>query len=113
MTALALNTFAQESTGGSALSGLLFPLVLVVGLYLLLIRPQRARAKRLAAVQSAVAPGSRVITTAGLHATVVSVHGDDLVLEIAPGVHATFASQAVVSLLDEPAVHDDEEGPAA
>jgi preprotein translocase subunit YajC len=36
-------TFAQEqSSGGGALSSLLFFLVLLVGLYLLLVRPQRA-----------------------------------------------------------------------
>lgn len=99
-------TLAQE-TGGGALGSLPFFLVLLVGMYLLLIRPQRQRAKQMAAVRSALEPGRRVITTAGLHAQVVSVDGDTTVLEIAPGVHATFAVQAVVQVLDEPGAERD------
>ena len=105
-----MTTFAQESSG-NPLSSLLFFLVLLVGLYLLLIRPQRARAKQLAAVRASLEPGARVITTAGLHAGVGSIDGDTTVLEIAPGVHATFASQAIVRVLDEP--EDDEPVEAA
>ena len=93
---------AASGSSGSSLTGLLFPVILLVGLYLLLVRPQRARAKQAAAVRRSVEPGARVITTAGLHATVVSTEGDTVVLEIAPGVHATFASQAVVRVLPEP-----------
>ena len=105
-------TFAQEQSGGSALSSLLFFLVLLVGLYLLLIRPQRARAKQLAAVRSSLEPGAQVITTAGLHARVISMQDDTAVLEIAPGVHATFLSQAIVRVVPE-ATADDDVDPAA
>jgi preprotein translocase subunit YajC len=101
-----VNSLAQEQTG-SPLPSLLFFLVLLVGLYLLLIRPQRARAKKLAAVRSRLEPGLRVITTAGLHAEVVAIDDDTVVLEIAPGVRATFAAQAVVRVLDQPG--DDDE----
>ena len=97
---------AESSRAGSAaLAQLLFFAVLLVGMYLLLIRPQRNRAKQLAAVRAQVAPGSRVVTTAGLHARVVEVQEEDgtVVLEIAPGVHAVFAHAAVIQVLDEPA----------
>jgi preprotein translocase subunit YajC len=99
-------TFAQEPSGGSGLSSLLFFLVLAVGMYFLLIRPQRSRAKQLAAVQRRLEPGMRVITTAALHARVVAIDGDTVVLEIAPGVQCTFAAQAVVRVLDEPVADD-------
>lgn len=106
-------TLAQAANdSGSVLSSLLFPVVLLIGFYLLLIRPQRSRAKQMAAVRSRLGPGLRVITTAGLHARVVSADGDTVVLEIAPGVQATFASQAVVQVLDEPAADRDDEDPA-
>ena len=96
---------AQESSG-SGLSSLLFFVVLLVGMYLLLIRPQRARAKQLAEVRRNVAVGARVVTTAGLHARVAEVRDDGTVLlEIAPGVNAVFASAAIIRVLDdEPAV---------
>ena len=89
------------------LQQLLFFGLLVFGLYLLLIRPQRARARAQAQVQEAVVPGARVVTTAGIHATVVAKEeGDMLVLEIAPGVHVRFVSAAVVRILDTPASPD-------
>lgn len=69
--------------------------------WLLVVRPQKARTRALAEVRSALAPGSRVMTTAGLHATVTAVEGDTVLLEIAPGVQARFASSAVVRVLPE------------
>ena len=107
-------TFAQASNNGeSAVSSLLFFLVLLVGLYLLLIRPQRARAKQLAAVRSSLEPGAQVITTAGLHARVISMQDDTAVLEVAPGVHATFLSQAIVRVVSEPEPDEDDAPPPA
>ncbi|HWG93136.1 MAG TPA: preprotein translocase subunit YajC [Mycobacteriales bacterium] len=100
---------AQES-GGSPVSSLLFFAFLLVVMYLLLIRPQRARAKALSQVRASLEPGARVMTTAGLHATVTAVDDDGTVLlEIAPGVQARFAAQAVVQVL-EPAASS-ERGP--
>ena len=87
---------------GAALQQLLFFALLLFGLYVLVIRPQRMRAKALAEVRAALAPGRRVMTTAGIHATVVSVEDGIAVLEVAPGVHVRFADAAVVRLLDEP-----------
>jgi len=88
---------------GQVLQQILFFALLVFGLYVLAIRPQRARAQALAAVQAAVVPGSRVVTTAGIHATVVAKEdGDVLLLEIAPGVRVRFVAAAVVRLLESP-----------
>ena len=87
---------------GQALQQLLFFALLVFGLYVLAIRPQRARARALAEVRASLAPGSRVITTAGIHAVVRSVEAGEVVLEIAPGVLVRFADGAVVRILDAP-----------
>ena len=87
---------------GAALQQLLFFALLVFGLYVLTIRPQRARARALAQVRAELAPGRRVMTTAGIHATVVAVEDGVAVLEVAPGIHVRFADAAVVRLLDEP-----------
>ena len=89
--------------GGAALQQLLFFALLVFGLYVLVIRPQRMRARALAEVRAGLEPGRRVMTTAGIHATVVSLEDGVAVLEVAPGVHVRFADAAVVRLLDEPA----------
>ena len=84
---------------GPALQQLLFFALLIGGFYLLAIRPQRARAKALAQVRANVSTGTQVITTAGIHATVVAVDGADVVLEIAPGVSVRFVSAAIVKVL--------------
>src|SRR4051794_4440581 len=51
---------------------LVFLLFAGVAAWLLLVRPQRARARALQEVREALTVGSRVITTAGLHATVAA-----------------------------------------
>ena len=93
-------------TGGQALQQLFFFALLVFGLYVLAIRPQRARARALAVVRASLAPGRRVVTTAGIHASVLSVEDDTVVLELAPGVPVRFVSAAVVRVLDAPASKD-------
>ena len=87
---------------GQVLQQVLFFALLLFGLYVLAIRPQRARARALAEAQASVVPGSRVITTAGIHATVAAVEDDVFVLEIAPGVPVRFVRAAVVRVLDGP-----------
>lgn len=78
---------------------LLLILVVVVGIYLLMIRPQRRRAQQAQQRQSTVAPGARVRTTAGMYATVVDVDGDDVVLEVAPGVEVRYMKRAIMDVV--------------
>jgi preprotein translocase subunit YajC len=85
--------------GGQALQQVLFFGLLILGLYLLAIRPQRARAKALAQVRADLQVGSQVITTAGIYAEVRAIDGDVVTLQVAPGVDVRFATAAVVRLL--------------
>ena len=86
---------------GQAIQQVAFFALLVLGLYVLAIRPQRARARALAEVRAGITVGSRVLTTAGIHATVTAVEGDDVLLEIAPGVVVRFVAAAVVRLVPD------------
>jgi preprotein translocase subunit YajC len=76
--------------------------VLLLGLWLLLIRPQRARAKAVTQIRAELAVGACVMTTAGIHGTVIDLDGDDgtLLLEISPGVPVRFASAAIVRIIE-------------
>lgn len=82
----------------------LIPLVLLgVVFYFLLLRPQRQRQRQILDVQAALAPGVRVVTTAGLYATVVEVSDDAVMLEVAPGVVCRYAKLAVARIVPDEA----------
>ena len=96
---------ATSSSGGFSSSTLLLILVVVVAFYFLMIRPQQRRKQQAAQKQSSVQPGARVRTTAGMYATVVDVDGDDVVLEVAPGVEVRYMKRAIMDVVspgDEP-----------
>jgi preprotein translocase subunit YajC len=106
------NVLAATSSGHSGFSGstLILILIVVVAFYFLLIRPQQRRKQQAAQKQNTVEPGARVRTTAGMYATVVDVDGDDVILEIAPGVEARYMKRAIMDVIDSPVtVEDDEE----
>lgn len=85
---------------------LLVPLALLALLLLSGRRRQRAAAE----TQRTLAPGSRVITTAGLYATVVEVEDVAVVLETSPGVRSRWARGAVARVLPEAATGADLRG---
>jgi preprotein translocase subunit YajC len=78
----------------------LLPLVVLVAAFsFLVLRPVKARQREALAIRSALAVGQRVMTASGLHATVVALEGDDVVvLEIAPGLHTRWARAAVATI---------------
>jgi preprotein translocase subunit YajC len=82
----------------------LFPIIILALfglLYFVMIRPQRNRQRQAAQTQNEVIPGSRVRTTAGMYATVVSVEGDDVVLEVAPGVNVRYMRRAIMTVVPD------------
>jgi len=82
----------------------LFPIIIIALfalLYFVMIRPQRNRQRQAAQTQNEVMPGSRVRTTAGMYATVVSVEGDDVVLEVAPGVNVRYMRRAIMNVVPD------------
>jgi preprotein translocase subunit YajC len=78
---------------------LLLIVIVFVGFYFLMIRPQRRRQQQVMRQQNTVAPGARVRTTAGMYATVTAVDGDDVVLEVAPGVEVRYLKRAVMEVI--------------
>lgn len=98
--AVLLAATASKKSSNSGLFNLLFIVVLVVGAYLLFLRPARARQRKALQTRSGVAPGVEVVTTAGLIATVVSADDETVTLEIAPGVHSRFLKQAIVRVVE-------------
>ena len=106
---------AADAASKSSGSSLTFPILIVlvfVGFYFLMIRPQRRRQQQVQQQQRTVAHGAGVSTTAGLYATVVEVDGDDVVLEVAPGIEVRYLKRAIMEVIqpgDEPEAYEDDE----
>jgi preprotein translocase subunit YajC len=77
-------------------------LLLVVVFYLLVLRPARARQAQAQAVARQLAPGTRVMTTAGLFGTITAVEDDQVELEIADGVRVRYVKAAIAKVVAEP-----------
>jgi preprotein translocase subunit YajC len=96
-----MHNLAASSSGGGSYTFLIVIVVLFGLLYFVMIRPQRNRQRQAQQMQNTVRPGQRVRTTAGMYATVVDADDQDVVLEVAPGVHMRFLRRAVMETLPD------------
>lgn len=82
---------------GGSLSGLLVPGLLMVGMYFLLIRPQRNRQRAQQALLEQLSVGDRIMTAGGMFGAVKSMDDEQgrIVVEIAPGVAVEMLRAAV------------------
>lgn len=86
---------AQESSGSSGLSSLLFLGGLFVLFYFLAIRPQQKRMRAQQALVASIEVGDRVETVAGIYGTVREIDGMDAKVEIAPGTIIEMSKGAI------------------
>jgi preprotein translocase subunit YajC len=94
--------------GGTPGAGLwqFLPYIVIIGLwfYLLLIRPQQKQERERRQMLEALKKNDRVLTTAGIYGTVVSVDGeaDRVVLRIGEdqGVRVAFTKGSIVRIMD-------------
>jgi preprotein translocase subunit YajC len=98
---------ATSSSSGFNPSTLILILIVVVAFYLLMIRPQQRRKQQAQQQRNTVTPGARVRTTAGMYATVVDVDGDDVILEVAPGVEVRYMRRAVMDVVSPGEAEDE------
>src|SRR4029450_323604 len=89
---------AQDSAqSGSSLVGLALPVLLIVGFYFLLIRPQRNRQRAPQALVASLEVGDDVMTPGGIFGTIVEVDDDEgtVTVEIAPGTRIRMLRQGI------------------
>jgi preprotein translocase subunit YajC len=88
--------------------GTLLPILLIgVVFYLLIMRPARNRQRKQAEMMSALTPGTRVMTTAGVYGTLVAIDDEDAEIEIAPGVVIRVVKAAIGKVIQPEPVADD------
>jgi preprotein translocase subunit YajC len=116
---MVLGILAQDSGGqaGSSLVGLALPVLLIVGFYFLLIRPQRTRQRAQQALIASLEVGDDVMTSGGIFGTIVEIDDDEgvVTVEIAPGTRVRMLRQGIAQRFveDEDTFDEDDGGETA
>ena len=81
-------------------------------MYVLMIRPQRAKAQQQQRRLSTVEPGDEILTVGGIYGIVQELEADedggDLIVEIADGIHVRVARKALATIV-KPDEEEDED----
>ena len=91
------------------MSQLLLPLVLLALMWVLLVRPQQQRVRRQRELIASLEVGDEVVTAGGIVGRIVALEGDEVRLEVAPGVTLRVVRLAVNSRVEVPALEEGEE----
>ena len=97
---------AAQSPGGSGSQGVMVQLLFFAAIfaifYFLLIRPQQKQKRDRETMLAAVKKGDRVVTTSGLHGTVVGLNDHLVTLKVADQVRLDFDRSSVARVVAPP-----------
>ena len=79
----------------------LLPFIVLIGAMFLMTRSAKKKQAAAANMRNEMQPGTGVRTIGGMYATVKELHDDTVLLEVAPGVHAVYAKNAIGAVLDD------------
>ncbi|MFD7666324.1 preprotein translocase subunit YajC [Streptomyces sp. NPDC059788] len=79
----------------------LLPFIVLIGAMFLMTRSAKKKQQAAAQMRDEMQPGTGVRTIGGMYATVKEIHDDTVLLEVAPGVHALYAKNAVGAVLPD------------
>jgi preprotein translocase subunit YajC len=105
------HAMAQSPNGGGSgavMTQVLFFAAIFAIFYFLLIRPQQRQKREREATLGAVKKGDRVVTTSGVHGTVVGLSEHTMTLKVADQVRMDFDRSALGRIV--PAQGDKESG---
>ncbi|MFF8609204.1 preprotein translocase subunit YajC [Streptomyces sp. NPDC015346] len=90
----------------------LLPFIVLIGAMFLMTRSAKKKQQAAAQMRNEMQPGTGVRTIGGMYATVKEIGDETVLLEIAPGVHAVYAKNAIGAVLEDSEynriVHGDE-----
>ena len=84
---------------GAGMMTFLFPILLLVIMYFLMIRPQQKRMKEHRAMLDKLSKGDEVITSGGIAGTVTDIGDNFVTLEVADNVRVRVQKAAVGNVL--------------
>ncbi|WP_326696530.1 preprotein translocase subunit YajC [Streptomyces sp. NBC_01754] len=79
----------------------LLPFIVLIGAMFLMTRSAKKKQQAAAQMRDDMQPGTGVRTIGGMYATVKEIQHDTVLLEVAPGVHAVYAKNAIGAVLDD------------
>ena len=83
------------------MANLILPVLLFVGFYFLLIRPQQQKLKAHRATIAKAAEGDRVLMTSGIYGTITEVLDDAAYLELAEGIEILISKAHIQDIVSE------------
>ncbi|MBA0050794.1 preprotein translocase subunit YajC [Streptomyces sp. AJS327] len=78
----------------------LLPFIVLIGAMFLMTRSAKKKQRQAVEMRDQMQPGTGVRTIGGMYASVKEVREDTVLLELAPGVHALYAKNAVGAVLE-------------
>ncbi|MBX9426311.1 preprotein translocase subunit YajC [Streptomyces lateritius] len=91
----------------------LLPFIVLIGAMFLMTRSAKKKQQAAAQMRDEMQPGTGVRTIGGMYATVKEIGDETVLLEVAPGVHAVYAKNAIGAVLQDSEynriVHGDDE----
>ncbi|MGW0119226.1 preprotein translocase subunit YajC [Streptomyces sp. NPDC003327] len=92
---------------------MLLPFIVLIGAMFLMTRSAKKKQQQAVAMRNQMQPGTGVRTIGGMYATVKEIGDETVLLEVAPGVHAVYAKNAIGAVLEDAEynriVHGDDE----
>lgn len=86
-----------QAGGGSMVSALAFPALMIAVMYFLLIRPQQQQAKKAQAFRAALKVGDAIVTAGGILGTIVELDATVATVEVSPKVRVRFLRSQIVA----------------
>lgn len=102
MLPVVMQILAQSgsSDSGATFLGLLPLVVIGVLFYVMMIRPQKRRARASQALRDSVSVGDEIRTVGGILGRIVDVDDEEISLEVAPGLTIRLTRRAIGERLD-------------
>lgn len=96
---LAMAPQGGEGGGGSMISTIIMFGAIFAIFYFMIIRPQQKRSKEREKLLSNIEKGDKIITSGGVHATIVGLEEKTVLVEIAPNVKIKVERSAIGSVV--------------
>ncbi len=96
---LAMAPQGGDGGGGSLISTLIMFGAIFAIFYFMIIRPQQKRAKERDKLLSNIEKGDKIITSGGVHATIVGIEEKTVLIEIAPNIKIKIERSAIGSVI--------------